>query len=166
MRHRKLGHVDLRLAIMMVAGTVSGVELGKHLVMYLEGLGNVDEAIRWVYILVLGGLGLYMINEARKAVAKEKASLHGTKTPTEEVQTGLGSKIRALNLPPLISFPVSGIKRMSVWIPLGVGFITGVMAGLLGVGGGFIRLVPRWGFSSVLQPPATSRLTGFGFSLP
>jgi uncharacterized membrane protein YfcA len=140
MRHRKLGHVDFRLAFCMVAGTMSGVEAGKRLVMYLEGVGNVDVVIRWIYIVILLSLGLYIFNEARKAAARESASLLGKKGSAEAPQTGLAIKIRSLKLPPRISFPVSGIDRMSIWVPIGVGFITGVLAGLLGVGGGFIRM--------------------------
>lgn len=140
MRHRKFGHVDFRLAICMVVGTMSGVEIGKRVVMYLEGIGDVDAVIRWIYIVVLLTLGLYIFNEARKAAAREAASLLGRKGSAEAQQTRLAIKIRNLKLPPLVSFPVSGISRMSIWVPIGIGFITGLMAGLLGVGGGFIRM--------------------------
>jgi uncharacterized membrane protein YfcA len=40
----------------------------------------------------------------------------------------------------MISFPESGIAEISLWTVLGVGFLTGVLAGALGVGGGFIRM--------------------------
>jgi uncharacterized membrane protein YfcA len=140
MRHRKLGHVDFRLAICMIAGTMSGVELGKRLVMYLEGVGNVDLVIRWIYVAVLLALGLYMFNEARKAAVKTSDNLLGTKKQSDVKLNGLAAMIRSLKLPPMISFPVSGITRMSIWVPIFVGFITGLMAGLLGVGGGFIRM--------------------------
>jgi uncharacterized membrane protein YfcA len=40
----------------------------------------------------------------------------------------------------MISFPTSGIAEISLWIVLGVGFFTGILAGFLGVGGGFIRM--------------------------
>ncbi|MGD8596533.1 MAG: sulfite exporter TauE/SafE family protein, partial [Anaerolineae bacterium] len=44
------------------------------------------------------------------------------------------------NLPPKISLPASGIESISVWIVLLVSFLTGLLAGVLGVGGGFIRM--------------------------
>jgi uncharacterized membrane protein YfcA len=140
MKHRKFGHVDLRLAFTMVIGTMSGVEVGKRIVMYLEGLGNVDMVIRWIYILILCTLGLYMFREARRAVSRNKNSLIGAKDLKDNPQSALVKKIQSFNLPPMISFPVSGIPRMSIWVPLGIGFITGVLGGLLGVGGGFIRM--------------------------
>jgi uncharacterized membrane protein YfcA len=40
----------------------------------------------------------------------------------------------------MISFPGSGIASVSLWVVLGVGLLTGVLAGFLGVGGGFIRM--------------------------
>jgi uncharacterized membrane protein YfcA len=140
MKHRKFGHVDLRLALCMVAGTMGGVELGKELVMRLERLGNVDMVIRWIYIVVLIALGSYMFFEARKAAKKETANLLGQGVKSEVGVSGLVTKVRSLKLPPMISFPVSGIPKMSIWVPLGIGFITGLLGGLLGVGGGFIRM--------------------------
>jgi uncharacterized membrane protein YfcA len=139
MKHMRFGHVDIRLAVCMVVGTMSGVELGKHIVMYLEGIGSADMVIRWIYIAVLGALGLYMLREARRAVSKETDNILGQKVSPES-QTRLVQKVRSFHVPPMISFPVSGIDRMSIWVPVGIGFITGLLAGVLGVGGGFIRM--------------------------
>jgi uncharacterized membrane protein YfcA len=139
LKHSKFGHVDIRLAACMVIGTMSGVELGKRLVMYLEGIGSADVVIRWIYVAVLVALGMYMVREAMKSASKQSDIILGQKVIPES-QSGLVQKIRSFSLPPMISFPVSGIPRMSIWVPVGIGFITGLMAGLLGVGGGFIRM--------------------------
>ena len=40
----------------------------------------------------------------------------------------------------MISLPASGINSISIWSVLSVGFVTGILAGFLGVGGGFIRM--------------------------
>lgn len=138
MKHRKLGHVDFRLGLFMILGTVAGVEAGKHLIMYMEGLGNVDLVVRYIYIVLLAGLGMYMLREASRSTASASIVTSGN-TP-QEAPSRLVQRIRALNLPPFISLPASGISRISVWIPLGIGFTTGLLAGLLGVGGGFIRM--------------------------
>jgi hypothetical protein len=53
---------------------------------------------------------------------------------------GLAKKIRAVNIPPMVSFPISGIESISIWMVLGVGLLTGILSGSLGVGGGFIRM--------------------------
>ena len=143
MKHRKFGHVDLRLGLLMVLGTVAGVELGKHLIMYMEGLGNVDNVVRYIYVVLLAGLGLYMFNEARKSTAKNSESADSdadSEHVSQSEPSAFVQKVRALNLPPFVSLPVSGIPKISVWVPIGIGFVTGVLAGLLGVGGGFIRM--------------------------
>ena len=53
---------------------------------------------------------------------------------------GLTRHIQRIRVPPMISLPDSGIGSISVWLVLGVGLITGLLAGALGVGGGFIRM--------------------------
>jgi len=49
-------------------------------------------------------------------------------------------KIQGIQIPPMISFPASGIESISVWNIVGVGILTGVLSGMLGVGGGFVRM--------------------------
>ena len=41
---------------------------------------------------------------------------------------------------PIISLPLSGVEAVSLWVILGVGAATGLLTGLLGVSGSFIRL--------------------------
>jgi len=139
MKHRKLGHVDFRLGLLMVLGTATGVEAGKHLILYMEDLGNVDLVVRYIYIVLLASLGLYMLKEARKSAAAGHTSTSSGIAP-QNTPSLLVQKIRSLNIPPYISLPISGISRISIWIPIIIGFVTGVLAGLLGVGGGFIRM--------------------------
>jgi nucleotide-binding universal stress UspA family protein len=54
-------------------------------------------------------------------------------------KSGLALRMQAIHLPPMIDLKVSGF-RISLWIILGVGALTGFLAGFLGVGGGFIRM--------------------------
>jgi hypothetical protein len=54
--------------------------------------------------------------------------------------TGITKRMHAIKLWPMVSFPVSGIASVSLWVVIGVGLLTGVLAGFLGVGGGFIRM--------------------------
>jgi len=48
--------------------------------------------------------------------------------------------VHRFRLPPLIELPNSGIESISLWVVLGVSLLTGVLAGMLGVGGGFVRM--------------------------
>jgi uncharacterized membrane protein YfcA len=56
-RHSTLGHVDIRLGMVMVAGTVLGIEAGAQLIELLEQIGQVDQVIGTTYIIVLLGIG-------------------------------------------------------------------------------------------------------------
>jgi uncharacterized protein len=51
-----------------------------------------------------------------------------------------GSRLQTLNLPPMVSLPVSGVDSISLWLILGVGLASGLLTGLLGVSGAFIRM--------------------------
>jgi uncharacterized membrane protein YfcA len=45
-----------------------------------------------------------------------------------------------MKLWPMVTLPSSGIEAISLWVILAVGFLTGFLSGMLGVGGGFIRM--------------------------
>ena len=51
----------------------------------------------------------------------------------------LGSKLHAIKIPPMVHFHQAGIY-CSAWLPICVSFLTGVLAGILGIGGGLIRM--------------------------
>jgi hypothetical protein len=40
----------------------------------------------------------------------------------------------------MVKLPASGIESISLWVILAIGFATGLLSGMLGVGGGFIRM--------------------------
>lgn len=53
---------------------------------------------------------------------------------------GMARRVQNIRIRPMISLPASGIESISLWSILIVGFISGLLAGFLGVGGGFIRM--------------------------
>ena len=137
-RHRALGHVDLKLGMYMVMGTIIGVEIGARIIEALQDTGVIDITIGVTYIVILVGISIFTGWESIRAIQM-------VRTDQIDVQDavgfkGLSKRIRAVNIPPMVSFPVSGIESISIWMVLGVGFFTGILAGSLGVGGGFIRM--------------------------
>jgi uncharacterized membrane protein YfcA len=137
-RHRVLGHVDIKLGLLMVAGTVPGIELGARIVERLESSGNIDFVIGLAYVLILIAIGSFTAWESVRA-------LHLLGTEQMEASDALGfqgvaRRMGSFRVPPLISLPESGIESISLWLILGVSFLTGLLAGVLGVGGGFIRM--------------------------
>jgi len=139
-RHGKFGNVDVRLAVSMILGTTVGMELGAHLVIYLEQLGLAETVIRKIYIVFLALIGSYVlydyISHVRRRKAAPQASAEAA-TPVDELT--LAKRLQRIHLPPMIHFKASGIT-CSMWLPVFVGLLTGVVASVLGVGGGFIRM--------------------------
>ncbi len=137
-RHRVLGHVDVKLGVLMILGTLPGVEIGARVIEWLEEMGNVDEVIGLAYLVILVVIGLFTAWESLR-------SLQMVRTEQMEAKDalafqGMTHRVRRFRLPPLVSFPDSGIESISIWIVLGVSFLTGLLAGMLGVGGGFVRM--------------------------
>jgi len=137
-RHRTLGHVDLKLGTFMILGTVVGVEIGARIIEALQKSGSLDLTIGVTYIVILVSISIFTGWESIRAIQMVRTD----QIDVEEAVgfTGLAKRIQSVKIPPMVSFPVSGIESISIWIVLGVGFFTGVLAGSLGVGGGFIRM--------------------------
>jgi uncharacterized membrane protein YfcA len=137
-RHRVLGHVDVKLGLLMVLGTVPGVEVGARIIEGLEASGSIDLVVGLAYIVILLGIGSFTAWESVRAL-----QLVGTeKMEAKDALAfqGITRRVHRFRLPPLISLPNSGIESISVWVVLAVSFLTGLLAGVLGVGGGFIRM--------------------------
>ena len=147
LKHRHLGNVDLRLGMLMLVGTIPGVFLAEQLNSSLEEAGVVGPVIRYVYIVFLGSLGGFIIYDYLRL--RSAAKLGGEETST----ASLARRVQGLRIPPhsvwlpgvgtvptYVSLPVSGIERLSVFIPVVVGFGVGFFAGLLGAGGGFLLM--------------------------
>jgi hypothetical protein len=137
-RHRVLGHVDIKLGLLMVLGTVPGVEVGARIIEGLEAAGNLDMVVGLAYVTILLGIGIFTAWESVRALQLVDTE----KMEAEDALAfqGITRRVHRFRLPPLISLPNSGIESISVWVVLGVSFLTGLLAGVLGVGGGFIRM--------------------------
>lgn len=138
-RHRALGHVDLKLGFVMIIGTVAGVEIGANIIELLEKAGNIDLVIGITYIVILVIISGFTAWESIKAI---RMLGRDENLNVNEVMgfSGITQRVHRLQLWPMVSFPQSGIESISLWIVVGVGLLTGVLAGALGVGGGFIRM--------------------------
>ena len=134
-RHGKFGNVDMRLGVTMILGTTTGTELGARLVMALERAGLAESIIRKAYIIFLALIGSYVLYDYISHIRKTKAD----KTRALPGEHPIASRLQRINIPPMIHFPASGIT-CSLWLPVLVGFVTGIVASVLGVGGGFIRM--------------------------
>ncbi len=137
-RHRAMGHVDIKLGLVMVTSTVLGVESGAQILQALKAAGSVDTVIGLTYVIILLVISAFTAWESLRALRMARED----RMDVQEAMgfDGIAQRIHSITLPPMVSFPASGIASISLWIVLGVGFITGLLAGVLGVGGGFIRM--------------------------
>ena len=136
-RHGRFGNVDTRLGVSMILGTTLGMELGARIVMMLEQMGVAGPVIRKIYIVFLAGIGtLVLVDYIKHVRAQRRAAREGGQA-VGGIQ--IASYLHRIKIPPMIHFPVAGIT-CSVWLPLIVGMLTGVVSAVLGVGGGFIRM--------------------------
>jgi uncharacterized membrane protein YfcA len=137
-RHRSLGHVDIKLGLIMIAGTILGVECGAQVIEMLQASGRVDTVVGVAYVVILLIISIFTAWESLRA-------LRMIRTENLDVKEAMGFEgitrhAQKFKIPPMISLPASGIGSISVWLIVGVGFITGLLAGVLGVGGGFVRM--------------------------
>jgi uncharacterized membrane protein YfcA len=136
--HRALGHVDLRLAMLMVIGTIPGVEIGAQIIESLKEIGYVERVVGYSYVFILTAIGLFTVWESLRAIRIKRTD----QLDVREVVgiRSLAYRSRLLRIPPFVRLPISGVEEVSVWAILAVGLVTGVLAGFLGVGGGFLRM--------------------------
>ena len=140
MRHGKFGNVDYTLGLIMLVGTVVGFEVGAQMIMWLERLGSVEVVVRWIYIALLAFIAWTVFHDVGKRRAKEKAA--AAKGEALDMQaTGIEwhKTLHKIKIPPMVHLKAAGIT-CSAWLPIIVSFLTGWLAGILGIGGGLIRM--------------------------
>ncbi len=137
MRHSKFGNVDYKLGFVMLVGTMVGIECGAQIVMYLERIGQVGKVVRWVYVVFLALIALMVFYDYYKAEKKKKAGIVDGEKGTEGITWY--KTLHKINIPPMMHFKAAGFT-CSAWLPIIVSYLTGVLAGFLGIGGGLLRM--------------------------
>ncbi|NOZ02492.1 MAG: sulfite exporter TauE/SafE family protein [Deltaproteobacteria bacterium] len=141
--HRKMGNVNVWLAVIFVGGAVIGATTGGVLNRILYDINPVlsDTFITTIYVIMLGLLGTYALMDffgSRKG--PEDLDAHGG--PAEGIDLGnLPRKLQGFKIPPMIRFDeglVIGGRSIS-WVFLVLsGALVGFCAAVMGVGGGFL----------------------------
>ena len=128
--HLKRKTVDLRMGTVLLIGGLIGAALGVVVFNYLRSLGQVDLLVKLCYVVFLGIIGGLMFIESLNAIRRSKKP--GARA-TRRKHTWIH------NLPFKMKFRVSGLY-ISVIPPLLVGVAVGILAAIMGVGGGFIMV--------------------------
>jgi uncharacterized membrane protein YfcA len=133
--HWKVGNVDFKMGIYLLAGGFIGGIFGVQAIKILRAMGNADFVIKMTYVLMLGIVGSYMFIESLQSMRKKKDAV------VEEVKEGKESSVGKFlkSLPFQTRFEKSGVTH-SVLVPVVLGVFVGVLAAIMGVGGGFLMV--------------------------
>jgi len=131
--HIRRGGVDTKMGGVLVAGGLMGSIAGGWIFRLLQMSGQIDTVIAIVYVVMLTSIGGLMARESWMTI--------------HAARTGAPPRARKRRHHPLVaSLPLrTRFYRSGLYIsplaPLLLGFFTGILTILLGIGGGFI-LVP------------------------
>jgi len=131
-RHGELGHVDKKLGIFMLITALIGIRIAVWISSYLFGLddhgGDQGAAanlyISLVFVIMLSAVSIPMLRDSFTSRTEEDSG------PSKKIANFLAR----LRLFPMVYFPVADV-RISLWVLLAVGLVTGYLAGTIGVGG-------------------------------
>ena len=130
--HLKRKTVDLRMGTVLLIGGLVGSLIGIWFFNLMSRLGQIDLIVQLSYVIFLGIIGGLMLQESLRALMRSKNP--------DAVRRKLHTHIWVHNLPMKMKFRTSGLY-ISVFPPLLVGVGVGILAAIMGVGGGFV-LVP------------------------
>jgi hypothetical protein len=129
--HFRRRNVDLKMGGVLLAGGIVGSTFGVWLFSILSSIGQIDAVIRLAYVVFLGTIGSLMLIESVRAVGRQRrAAGGGRKLHEHHWFHGLPFKMR---------FRRSKLY-ISALLPLAIGLLVGVLAAIMGVGGGFIMV--------------------------
>lgn len=129
--HMRRSNVDFKMGSILLVGGVIGSTLGVFLFAFLRELGQIDLVIKLSYVVLLGIVGSLMLAESIRAIlrTRQPGAARG-KLHQHNWLHGLPFKMR---------FRRSKLY-ISALLPLGIGAFVGVLAAIMGVGGGFIMV--------------------------
>jgi len=128
--HWKRGNVDIKMGMVLLVGGVAGSTSGVWLFTFLREIGQVDLVIKLSYVVFLGIIGFLMLVESAKAMLARRQATPVKQRRHHGWMHGLPFKMR---------FRKSKLY-ISALLPFGIGFFVGVLAAIMGVGGGFVMV--------------------------
>ena len=69
--HWRVGNVDFKMGLMLLAGGFLGGLVGVQLMKVLRTMGDADFVIKMTYVLMLGSVGTYMFFESLSSIRKK-----------------------------------------------------------------------------------------------
>jgi uncharacterized membrane protein YfcA len=128
--HLKARNVDIKMGVLMLIGGTSGGALGTCIVKVLRAVGNLNLVILSCFVVFMAVIGVTVFVEGLSSRVQGEA----------DVQRESSIQRLLKRLPLVTQFHTSGVET-SVLAPLLLGGFVGILAAIMGVGGGFF-LIP------------------------
>jgi uncharacterized membrane protein YfcA len=129
--HFRRRNVDLVMGNVLLVGGIAGAGAGIWIFAVLRGLGQTELLVQLSYVLLLGLIGLLMLQESLRALLRARRP--------NAPRRRLHQHLWVHRMPLKMKFRTSGLY-ISVIPPLMVGALVGVLAAIMGVGGGFLMV--------------------------
>jgi hypothetical protein len=126
--HWRRDNVDVKMGVVLVSGGFVGSTVGIWIFTLLNNIGQIDLVIRLAFVIFLGVIGLLMLIESIRSHFRKSRAPAARDRRTWIDRLPLKMRFRRSRL------------YISVLLPLGVGFIVGMLVAVMGVGGGFIMV--------------------------
>lgn len=130
--HWRRSAVDVKMATVLLLGGVIGSFVGIKLFVFLKNIGQIDLIISLSYVVLLGIIGTLTFIEGIRSIITQQSS------SSKKVKRGK-ERPWIYSLPLRIRFNKSGLY-ISIIPPIVIGFFVGILASIMGVGGGFIMV--------------------------
>ncbi len=129
--HLRRKTVDLLMGGFLIAGGGVGAVIGIAIFRYFREIGQIELFISIAYVVFLGAIGALMLMESMRALLRDP----GVKRSRRKHRSAEWMAA----MPFAMRFRRSGLY-ISPIPPMVLGFIAGVLAAIMGVGGGFIMV--------------------------
>ena len=130
--HWRKKNVDFKMGLFLLIGGLVGSTLGVNLFKLLKTYGQIDIVIQFLFLVLLGFIGISMAFESAKTSIKNYRT-------TSSIRTKLHQHSWIHGLPFKLRFHRSKLY-ISAIPPIIIGFFVGVLSAMMGVGGGFIMI--------------------------
>jgi hypothetical protein len=130
--HWRLRNVDFKMGLILLSGGLVGGTIGVQLVKVLRELGNIEFVMKFLYVLMLSVIGGLMFMESLSTLRRTQS--RSTVPAPEKKKLSIWSR-----LPLQVHFTQSNIRTSAIF-PFAIAMLVGILAAVLGVGGGFIMV--------------------------
>jgi uncharacterized membrane protein YfcA len=156
LKYRSLERGEPRIDLVMLGGSLLGVDAGTRLLTMLSGLGNwrigsgpgapaVNVVLDVLFIVMLSGTAVYTFVDVSRSF--RSGVRRGDRT--------IPGPLARVRIPPYIDLPRVQLDQVSVPLLAYLGFVLGMASGLMGIGGGILLLpILLYGFGLSMRNAA------------